>query len=204
MAFLERKQQTPSMPTPAKRFSGGLDARGIPKCVTPRWIGKRAEFLSGTLVIGLGLLANKWLGLSWNWYQWVLMAVAEFTSVAARGHFYEQRVRALRARLLQHDLSLCLRCGYVLRGLPDEHRCPECGQGYRLADTRQQWEHWLVTTKEPGISFYSRDSLQGALDAIARVRARVNCIRCGARLPDGDLRTCIECGAKNEIDLEKL
>jgi hypothetical protein len=27
----------------------------------------------------------------------------------------------------------CIHCGYALEGLPDNHRCPECGRPYRIA-----------------------------------------------------------------------
>jgi len=42
------------------------------------------------------------------------------------------------------DYCLCLHCGYSLKGLPDDHRCPECGNPYNIADVKQQWTAYLA------------------------------------------------------------
>ncbi len=35
---------------------------------------------------------------------------------------------------------LCLRCRYALTDLPDEGRCPECGEAFTLSGLKSGWE----------------------------------------------------------------
>lgn len=57
--------------------------------------------------------------------------------------------RRFKARLKQVDMRLCLGCGYILTGLPDDHRCPECGSPYKIEETRAAWDHWVRTRRLP-------------------------------------------------------
>ncbi len=43
----------------------------------------------------------------------------------------------------ESDFTVCLCCGYSLRGLPTEHSCPECGVRFNKEELRQQWESWF-------------------------------------------------------------
>jgi len=45
----------------------------------------------------------------------------------------------LRRRLRQSSGSLCLRCGYDLRGLDDPGLCPECGREFQLQRDSATW-----------------------------------------------------------------
>lgn len=75
----------------------------------------------------------------------------------------------------------CRRCSYDLTGLPDIHRCPECGCRYDLI------EQCL------GTFFRSRETIESNHNAKP-------CQQCGndlARLPD--VRTCPECGCQLEL-----
>ncbi len=47
-------------------------------------------------------------------------------------------------RVSSNDYSLCLRCGYDLRGSPGASVCSECGEAFTLADTRAAWAAWMV------------------------------------------------------------
>jgi hypothetical protein len=51
--------------------------------------------------------------------------------------------RMLTRRMLhglqQHDFAACLECGYWLDGLPDAHKCPECGKSYDIVEVRVRW-----------------------------------------------------------------
>ena len=51
--------------------------------------------------------------------------------------FKRQIHRQLRRNLTARGLPTCIRCGYDLRGLPDESpRCPECGSNRPTAGRR--------------------------------------------------------------------
>ena len=48
-----------------------------------------------------------------------------------------------RRFLTEHELRVCMRCGYVLAELPSSHKCPECGDGYDLTLLAVKWQEWL-------------------------------------------------------------
>lgn len=43
----------------------------------------------------------------------------------------------------ENDYCLCLICGYCLKGLPEKHRCPECGTPYEIEDVKRHWSEYL-------------------------------------------------------------
>lgn len=43
-----------------------------------------------------------------------------------------------------NDCCLCLHCGYSLKGLPAEHRCPECGTPHEIEDVKRKWSAYLA------------------------------------------------------------
>ena len=47
-------------------------------------------------------------------------------------------------RLAAADYEICFHCGYDLRGLPDHHRCPECGGEYLKAKVVEDWKRWAL------------------------------------------------------------
>ncbi len=49
----------------------------------------------------------------------------------------------------ENDGYLCLHCGYNLKGLPDQHRCPECGNPFDIEDVKEKWTAYL-TASSPG------------------------------------------------------
>lgn len=42
-------------------------------------------------------------------------------------------------KLIRQDFAQCFECGYCLTGLPEQHRCPECGARYELKHVRERW-----------------------------------------------------------------
>jgi len=49
--------------------------------------------------------------------------------------------------IVQHRKDpFCIHCGYTLVGLPDGHRCPECGRQFSLATIEEYRRdpHWFV------------------------------------------------------------
>ncbi len=58
--------------------------------------------------------------------------------------------RRLARRIWDADGRLCPKCAYDLRGLPDRHRCPECGTEYEAASIRSDWSKWPPATRGIG------------------------------------------------------
>jgi len=53
----------------------------------------------------------------------------------------------LTKRVQGADCLLCPKCTYALQGLPDEHRCPECGLNYNHDVIRRVWQFSLDNNK---------------------------------------------------------
>ena len=55
---------------------------------------------------------------------------------------WKWREKRLVKRVIESDRQVCPRCTYDLRGLPNEHKCPECGSAYDMVVVRSTWLHW--------------------------------------------------------------
>ena len=45
-----------------------------------------------------------------------------------------------RKKAMAVDFEMCPYCGYLLRGLPPEHTCPDCGEAYVLDQIKRAWD----------------------------------------------------------------
>ncbi len=45
-----------------------------------------------------------------------------------------------RKELRAVDFKMCPQCGYLLKGLPDVHTCPECGTAYDIEEVKKNWD----------------------------------------------------------------
>ncbi len=54
--------------------------------------------------------------------------------------------KAIRAAVKTRQDLFCIHCGYGLSGLPDHHRCPECGRPYSFAliEEYRRDPHWFI------------------------------------------------------------
>ena len=52
----------------------------------------------------------------------------------------------LRTAVRQRPDPFCIHCGYSLTGLPDGHRCPECGRtfSFRVIEEYRRDSHWFI------------------------------------------------------------
>lgn len=174
----------------------GVDRKGVPRCVTPWYYGWIARCVASLLALATGLLVAKWLGLiGTRWLGLVINPMMMMTGLVAHWYFYTRHVEALRLRVVQYNLRVCLFCGYVLEGLPDAHRCPECGNAYERESTRRTWEKWL--TKRMG---FRREWHERAIADRDALRARKTCVRCGEDISNIPSKLCPSCGAKHEFE----
>lgn len=59
---------------------------------------------------------------------------------------YVYGIRIARGRfrkfLEANNWMVCIECGYLLCGLPDGYKCPECGMPYTYNILRRRWTQW--------------------------------------------------------------
>lgn len=50
-------------------------------------------------------------------------------------------------QLKKENFRVCINCEYLLHGLPDSGRCPECGVEYEVHELKDEWMKWLCGGK---------------------------------------------------------
>jgi hypothetical protein len=75
-------------------------------------------------------------------YPWVIPGV--FGLLMLSPWLTTRRVKMRSAKLvLENKGRVCNHCGFLLHGLPEEHTCPECGNGYEIQSLRDSWLRWM-------------------------------------------------------------
>ncbi len=64
---------------------------------------------------------------------WVFLAINFKLIILAGGIAFGLAAKGLREAVRMRNEPFCIHCGYNLTGLPDGHRCPECGRSYSWA-----------------------------------------------------------------------
>ncbi len=72
----------------------------------------------------------------------VVLPLLIFSSILSP-RLIHRYARRFGHRVRENEFMNCLECGYNLRGLPDEHACPECGVKYLLPDVQVKWRDFL-------------------------------------------------------------
>ena len=96
-----------------------------------------------------------------NWVYGILVMIVG--GVLCYKHF---RRRIIRKFLLPHAGSICPRCHYPLRKLPDVGTCPECGTKYTRAQVVDLWERFYGLRRT-----YARSGEGSAANAQLTVRS---------------------------------
>jgi hypothetical protein len=52
-------------------------------------------------------------------------------------------LRTFLRRLKECNCLICPDCGYLLRDLPEEYACPECGRKYTHRELADYWRVWI-------------------------------------------------------------
>ena len=77
----------------------------------------------------------------WFWLFYFASLVFVFLGSKTKVHFARH--------VLEHEGLVCFDCGYLLKGLPDEYRCPECNAPYEKRSLQQRWLQWMQDPKQP-------------------------------------------------------
>jgi hypothetical protein len=56
--------------------------------------------------------------------------------------------RRYRKTVIARGFDVCCRCGFHLKGLPPQHRCPECGTEYDIERVHRIWRKVLRCEKD--------------------------------------------------------
>jgi predicted RNA-binding Zn-ribbon protein involved in translation (DUF1610 family) len=86
-----------------------------------------------------------WLAFSSNWSPAVLLLSSSALGIIP--YLAKRRLRRFEREIITDDLQRCLACGYPLKGLPERHRCPECGEPYDMVFVRKTWASYLEAQK---------------------------------------------------------
>lgn len=124
-----------------------------------RWILLLPLAISLAMIV-LAILRPRWVVFAGAAFKFILFSGAVAISLTA---YVFRRAAQVRQE------PFCIHCGYNLTGLPDEHRCPDCGRPYNwrvIAEYRRdpQWfvERWYAVHKlpKPATPFAARRSAQ--------------------------------------------
>lgn len=134
------------------------------------------------------------------------------------------RTGQVYTKLEKLDFEVCPNCEYPLKGLPAEHRCPECGAPYKIEQVRREWKEILDWVREGTHRFPSdccyfcgypltgpteeesaRPFEKGRHFCIGCKRWHEHrfppryCQACGYKLTGNENGACEECGAATQL-----
>lgn len=178
--------------------------RLVPRCVRPLRYGRIADVLFCVSILAFAWLIHPYAGGKLDALLALVVVVSELGGFWIRWRFYGRHLRKICLKALNANLAICLDCGYSLEGLPESHRCPECGSAYQLAETKRKWKLWFATRRTGRFDRVVAKSIEQYFEASNRLKYRRSCVRCGHPLGVEASRICSECGAKHEARADLL
>lgn len=125
-------------------FCGWIQESDHPVEIWLRWCRFAVPvFLIAWCLFGLMKIYTGWPPIP---AMWTIPVVLIPLWMSPRSSALRAKVRYARV-VLQNRGRVCIRCGYFLHGIPDEHACPECGKPYRLEQLRAEWLGWMTGRK---------------------------------------------------------
>ncbi|OWY72912.1 hypothetical protein B7486_00795 [cyanobacterium TDX16] len=104
------------------------------------FIGLLTAFVLLLAATAYGLASNPRTFPNWGQFGILGIQIVMFVIPALSG----RRVRLHFAGHLAENAGLvCPNCGYIIRGLPQAHTCPECGRAYTFANVHRYWYRWM-------------------------------------------------------------
>ncbi len=134
-------------------FLTGHPPRGMPlgewaSVRSPRW--SMWAFGSGVIFVGaVGALQAAELVTTGSTLAFApsstmfVLSLGQLASVLCLWIVPRLRERRFERCVRERAYEVCLNCGYSLRGLPEIHRCPECGVEFVKESVRAEWRAWL-------------------------------------------------------------
>jgi hypothetical protein len=77
------------------------------------------------------------------WYAIILVLGVQFIQVTFFLSAYPYVKKKFVRKLRVNDFGLCFECAYDLRGLNNEHICPECGAVFETEELKRNWLRWI-------------------------------------------------------------
>ncbi|NLE57177.1 MAG: zinc ribbon domain-containing protein [Planctomycetes bacterium] len=112
---------------------------------------EKTQTLLSMIIIGimpLACIVGPWLrkiGPYTHYLPWGIAILAAIDVLML--HWLGRASRSLARQAVQSEYAFCPACGYSLKGLPDEYRCPECGEPYDIAIVKKTWERYVETQR---------------------------------------------------------
>ena len=96
------------------------------------WLGLVLAGMGGLMGVRMVILPGANVGELQAWLMISCGVAGALVCAVTPGLMKRRFLRKLHAS----GYALCLACGYRLSGLPPEHRCPECGEDFELANVQ--------------------------------------------------------------------
>ncbi len=142
ISFVLGRQSEP-MPRVLRAWLGGSWLRGLP----------RACLILFLMIVVVGLLPDGVLrpGSQVSVLRRSIAIILPVLSIVGIWFAFWHTAR-IRRRVVNHEFTLCLECGYALTGLPLKGRCPECGAPYEVETVQGEWRRWFEShnPRDPG------------------------------------------------------